>query len=282
MSSIKPKNVTAQLQYRGAGNPPQTHPISAVGNYFPGLEFNFLNVWKRLFVGIDLLETGGEVLSVDPDQPPNIQALQGLTLVAVDGKPTLAKVTGPAQLGGPDVWLGPPGAENNIFFEWTNVLSDVHAVKGGTALTADCKFQLRGLGPDGKPQYVTIPFKVRRLIEADSALISREASLPGELTESLCSPWQTDYIGCACYYWAANRPDYVNIQKSGNVSVGHNWLNLSRVRSGNGNPFYTLRPENNLRHEDVLQGWEHKFHFVIAGKDAVDGAVPSDEETPTS
>ena len=276
MPSIKPKNLTAQLNYRGAGNPPQAHPIASVGNFFPGLEFNFLNVWKRLFIGIELLETGGEVLSIEPGQPQNIRALRGLTLVAVDGKPTIAPVIGPQTPGGADVSLGV------IALEWSNALSDVHAAKGGTGQTADCTFQLRETNPDGTPRTVTIPFKVRRLIEADSALISREANLPGELTESLCSPWQSDYIGCACYYWAANRPDYVNIQKSGNVSVGHNWLNLSRVRSANGNPFYTLRPENNLRHEDVLQGWEHKFQFVIAGKDAVDGAVPSDEEKPTS
>lgn len=281
MTSIKPKNLTAQLHYRGAGNPPQSHPIAAVGNFFPGLEFNFLNVWKRLFIGIELLETGGEVLRVDAGQPADLKP--GSFLLEVDGKAMFTIVRGPTTPGGPDENLGP------IFLEWTNALSDVHAKKGGTADTAACVFNVpvQETQPDGSQATVfkrkgPFNFKVRRLIEADTALISREANLPGELTESLCSPWQSDYIGCACYYWAANRPDYVNVQKAGNVSVGHNWLNLSRVRTADGNPLYTLRPENNLRHEDVLQGWEHKFHFIIGGKDAVDGAVPTEEEKPTS
>ena len=30
---------------------------------------------------------------------------------------------------------------------------------------------------------------------------------PGELTQSLCSPWTHDFRDCACYYWASNHPD---------------------------------------------------------------------------
>ena len=42
--SIEAKNLTAQLQYRGAGNPPGMHPYSAISNCFPGLEMDFRNV----------------------------------------------------------------------------------------------------------------------------------------------------------------------------------------------------------------------------------------------
>ena len=31
--------------------------------------------------------------------------------------------------------------------------------------------------------------------------------LPGELTQSLCSPWTHDFRDCGCYYWASNHPD---------------------------------------------------------------------------
>jgi hypothetical protein len=82
------------------------------------------------------------------------------------------------------------------------------------------------------------------LIEKDqageTAVISRETSLPGDITESLCSPWQTDYVGCACFYWASNRPDFVNIEpvkvkrpKSGSntfpddiLILGQHWLDV--------------------------------------------------------
>ncbi len=48
---IDPANRTAQLQYRAAGNPPSTQPHSAISNCYPGLEFDFRNVWRRMFEG---------------------------------------------------------------------------------------------------------------------------------------------------------------------------------------------------------------------------------------
>jgi hypothetical protein len=30
---------------------------------------------------------------------------------------------------------------------------------------------------------------------------------PGELTQSLCSPWTHDFRDCGCFYWASNHPD---------------------------------------------------------------------------
>ena len=31
--------------------------------------------------------------------------------------------------------------------------------------------------------------------------------LPGELTQSLCSPWTHDFRDCGCFYWSSNHPD---------------------------------------------------------------------------
>jgi hypothetical protein len=53
---IKAKNLTAQLQYQGTGNPPTTHPHSAISNAFPGLEMDFRNVWRRILKGLQLHE----------------------------------------------------------------------------------------------------------------------------------------------------------------------------------------------------------------------------------
>ena len=36
--------------------------------------------------------------------------------------------------------------------------------------------------------------KVRRLFDQETALTSREAVRPGALTQSICSPWQTDFV----------------------------------------------------------------------------------------
>lgn len=53
---LTPRNLTAQLKYRGRGNPFNTHIASSVGNCCPGLELDFRSVWKRAFEGITLVE----------------------------------------------------------------------------------------------------------------------------------------------------------------------------------------------------------------------------------
>ncbi|KKD02188.1 LodA/GoxA family CTQ-dependent oxidase, partial [Streptomyces sp. WM6386] len=39
---------------------------------------------------------------------------------------------------------------------------------------------------------------------------------PGDLTRSLCAPWQYDFRDCGCFYWAASKPD---VTSSSNGSV---------------------------------------------------------------
>jgi hypothetical protein len=274
---IDPKNISAQLNYEARGNPPGAHPGSAVGNFFPGLEFNFLSAWRRILVGIEINESSGDVMAVDPDSaPPEAKALVGYQLVGVDVKIENGKITGgiPIQVlaTGPSQDVPPQDTVfGQIYLEWGNALAELHRDKGGTGQTVLCVFQ----NPDtGETRQV--PLQVRRLFEPDSALISRAAVHPGELTQSLCSPWQTDFVGCACYYWAANRPDYVNLwdKQDGSQGGGHNWLNASREtnldpESGDYKPFYTLVPSKTLAHEDIMrsQDWETKLRFVVGGKD---------------
>src|SRR5262249_15064849 len=33
---------------------------------------------------------------------------------------------------------------------------------------------------------------------------------PGNLTRSMCSPWQYDFTDCGCFFWASNKPDMVS------------------------------------------------------------------------
>jgi hypothetical protein len=272
MPTLKAKNPAAELQFKARGNPPQAHPEAAVGNFFPGLEFNFQNVWKRFFIGVELLEYGGRVIAVDEAavdasggdttgaDGARLRDLVPSLLVSIDGIPTYQEMKGPLENAQEE--------RGTVMLEWSNLLAETHAKKGGTAQTVECIFY------DGKPRG---PFrlKVRRLLELDSALISREASLPGEITESLCSPWQTDYIGCACYYWASNRPDYVNIDQPEGDTTGNNWLDKARLKRPDGKPLYTLQEANLLQHTDVMQDWESKFQFVVAGRDVRDGVVPA-------
>lgn len=274
---IDPKNISAQLKYQARGNPPGAHPDSAVGNFFPGLEFNFLSAWRRIFIGLELNESSGDVMAVDSDASPEIRALLGFQLIGVDVKIEAdGNVTDAIRVLVPVV--GPTDADpsqdtefGNIYLEWGNTLAGLHHDKGGTGDPVLCLFQ----HPDtGETRQVSL--QVRKLFESDTALISEAAVKAGELTQSLCSPWQTDFIGCACYYWAANRPDYINLwqNEDGSNGGGHNWLDDRRETkhdqaSGEYRPFYTLVPSKTLKHEDIMRSgdWERKLRFVIGGKD---------------
>src|SRR5207237_10108115 len=62
---LDPANKTAlrhQLRYRAAGNPPSTVADSAISNCFPGLEFDFRNVFRRVLEGIELHEADNFVV----------------------------------------------------------------------------------------------------------------------------------------------------------------------------------------------------------------------------
>ncbi|HEY0611855.1 MAG TPA: hypothetical protein VGD35_19420, partial [Chitinophaga sp.] len=91
--------------------------------------------------------------------------------------------------------------------------------------------------------------------------------LPGELTHGLCAPWQNDYRECACYYWAASRPDYVNVEPGENgLSHGDMWL--SKRRTGHYVP--DNRVDTRLvSYDDLFKNWEGELNFIIKGRDAL-------------
>ena len=43
----------------------------------------------------------------------------------------------------------------------------------------------------------------------EDGVISVDVYEPGEITRSLCAPWQYDFRDCGCFYWAASKPDLV-------------------------------------------------------------------------
>jgi hypothetical protein len=253
MPTLDPKNMSALLRYRAVGNPPTTTPVSAIANCFPGLEFDFRNIWRRIFVGLIMHEADNLVVSVEESASAELQALKGKRLVTVDGVQVLAPVTGPTAVGGASQTLFPAA-----FLEWTNSLAHI-VTRAGTAVR--CTFQdsdPRTGAPVGP--VVTADLTVRALLEG--AAIAQEAVLPGELTQSLCSPWQNDYRECGCYYWAASRPDYVNVDTSGAQSVGHNWLKTNRTPA---NKDYFA--PGLVTYEDLFRSWTQLLRFVVGGND---------------
>ncbi len=244
--SIEPTNLTAQLHHRAAGNPPSTLPDAAVSNCFPGLEFDFRNAWRRLLEGIVLHESSGFVVATAPEH----DRLAGRLLVSVAGFPTVMEVR---ERDGQVV--------DSEFMEWSNALADVVARLAGELVP--CVF-FDPQSPDDEPE--TVQLRVRPLFvpsaatQQSTAAIAEELAPPGELTQSLCSPWQNDYQECACFYWAASRPDYVNVEQTAAGAIGNRWLAQSREPKTYGVP--------DLTHEELFRAWEDLLRFVVGGRDA--------------
>jgi hypothetical protein len=216
---IKPQNLTAQLHYRGRGNPPNSQPVSAISNCFPGLEMDFRAIWRRMFVGIVLIENNNYVLEGDPA----FEDLIHHRLLLVDDFPTGVATSGVVNPNFPPAPLSTGSNPNGVsFMEWSNSLARIMAKQGQKVrcgFTPD-KSDTEVLFDKNDPKPLLYrDLEVRRFFEVTDVagqptpqpVIARALANPGELTQGLCSPWQNDYRECACYYWAASRPDYVNV-----------------------------------------------------------------------
>ena len=242
--SIEPTNLTAQLHHRAAGNPPSTLPDAAVSNCFPGLEFDFRNVWRRLLDGIVLHESSGFVVGAEGEH----ERLAGRFLVSVADFPTLMPVRRPG------------AAEGATWMEWSNALADVVARHSGALVP--CVF-FDPQDPEAEPEVVEL--RVRPVFarsdasQGATAAIVEELAPAGELTQSLCSPWQNDYQECGCFYWAASRPDYVNVEQTAAGAIGNKWLAQSRE------PRTYAVPD--ITHQQLFRDWEGLLRFIVGGRD---------------
>lgn len=273
MKKLLPRNLTAQLNYRAKGNPASTLPDSAISNSFPGLEFDFRNLWRRMFEGLVMSENSNYVFDVEDEQ---YRHLVKHRMLRVDGLPLVTTVTGPQMPGGDPITLGTqlnPSA--TAFMEWSNALMRLWEKQGQTVA---CDFTLEEApydtpipSPiDGK--VLTVSLKLRKVFAVPPGAsgpgvgINPDLLKPGELTQGLCSPWQNDYRECACYYWAASRPDYVNVQPGPDGrSQGDNWMQKRRT----GDYVPDNRQDSRLfSYDDLFQQWQRLLHFQVHGRDA--------------
>lgn len=257
-AKVVPLNLTAQLSYRADGNPPNSMPDTAISNAYPGLEMDFRNVWRRILGGVTLHESLNLVVEVEDER---LQQLRGKLLLRIDDVEVTAPVIGPNAEGieGPLVdSYGKP----RMALEWSNALAEVLHKRQGQSVR--CVFE----SLDGK-QELQEDLVVRHFFEKGAPTIARDLVGPGDLTQSLCAPWQNDYRECACFYWAANRPDYVNVEpRADGSSAGNNWMQKDRT---NASPKVYINDDwlddRLLTHTDLISNWEQALRFVIANRD---------------
>jgi hypothetical protein len=271
ISKIRPRNLAAQLSYRGRGNPPVSHPSSAISNCFPGLEFDFRAIWRRIFVGIVLSENNNYVVDSEDEK---FKDLVGRRLLKINGRPLSVATHGPVIPGrDPQLLTTGDNPEAVAFMEWSNTVALLVRQQGAKVA---CEFTVEPAekevlpgNPDVKTQVIDL--EVRQIferVEIDGtphplAVLAEPLAHPGELSQGLCSPWQNDYRECACYYWAASRPDYVNVVAADDgTSHGDNWM--QRENTGSYLPD-SRDGDANLSYDDLFKDWEKVLRFVIGG-----------------
>lgn len=252
MPSIEPLNVTAQMAHTARGNPPSTLPASAVSNCFPGLEFDFRNVWKFVFEGIEMREAGWVdghlVMDVESESAADSAGVSvGDQLVNVDERSLELPIT---------------GSDGSVFVEnaaWEFSNAFAHIVQKG-GMVVPCVFR------KSNGTLITAQLTVREIF--DGVALAAELAEPGAMTQGLCSPWQADYRECGCFYWAASRPDFVNVENNGGNAEGHDWMQKDR------SPGTPYQPDpggrgsaDHISYDDLYTEWESQLKFVIDGKD---------------
>lgn len=257
--SPEPINLSAQLEYRAKGNPPNSMPDSAISNAYPGLEMDFRNVWRRILDGIVLHESLNFVVAAEG---VGMELLKGMLITRIAGVSVTAPVIGPDSTGAVGPLKDTSFGSDQMALEWSNVLTQVIRCYSGAEV--ECEFQ----SLDGKDKQ-TRRLTVRRFFEADSAVIAKDIAEPGALTQSLCAPWQNDYRECACFYWAANRPDFVNVEAAQDgIAIGHNWMQKDRTaETAKTYIADDWLDDRLLTHTDLVRDWEKLLRFVIGNQD---------------
>jgi hypothetical protein len=266
------------------GNSVATRPESGVGNCYPGLECDLRNLERRFFpfLEVDLLEGLAEVrvLAVD---------MAGVDAAEADGTLDAATATGYRTIAGTM-----PSAPTTTNASWmvTEIEGDFGPL-GHATLTLPLRQSSMGPGrtpPDawvairmltegsevrivvGRGGTAPITLRGRRTAYLDANGALADIFLPGELSQSLCSPWTHDFRDCGCYYWASNHPDIVLPPDPPNNTTDERWnlrVDWQRRTRTPGQPppaAAASGPAGEFRHNEINLDWQ-RLNFVVEARE---------------
>jgi len=276
-----PLNLSARLQRSATGNPAAARLASGVANCFPGLEFDHRNLDRRFFPGLvvefaDPLvaqpSMGGVVSLVDLDDPvlaeaatshPDLSA--GLAALAADMTAD-ARAWWIVRIAQGGVVIEPQ-AIHGLALDSLGTWRLVRSLDPGPV-----QLVLHRFGDDGVAAGEVILDGPRRPYLADGDTIDA-GYVAGELTQSLCSPWQHDFRDCGCYYWASNHPDIAidAVPPGEDPGVppppGTGWVNWLRARPARDNV-----PE--LGYYEISQRYQ-ELAVVLRDRESADAYRPN-------
>jgi hypothetical protein len=272
----------ARRQQYVVGNPVITRLESGVGNCFPGLEMDLRNLERRFFpfLEVDFLQDDqqtAQVVGVD---------MAGVNASTISSNDRSAYATIAADMNNDAiVWaISQMTGDFGIFGRKTVKLPPQNAsVPNGDP--PDPWTAVRLL-PQGKPVTITVvrnsnsgPSRQVTLTQSRVAYLDENGAFnnifqPGELSQSLCSPWTHDFRDCACFYWASNHPDIVLPPAPESVPEDSRWRHaVPWERSQRGtpdNPSASATPASprpiELDYYEINQRWQD-LDIVVEGRE---------------
>jgi hypothetical protein len=315
---IFPRNLTARADYLVPGNPMSSRPESGVNNSFPGLEFDQRTLDECFFPGLrfEFHRPDGAIVAAMPLTAP--QRAKGL--FDADSPPTrplyLWYLYGRTSLAEPSAFMfhgqsgwevgrrirdlapervaiivgpGQPPPFSSPFAEHRDVVKHLKDAydRGPGAVCDVSRDQDTGL-----LQRVLLAGDRARYLD-ENGVIDPEVYPPGELTKSMCAPWMYDFRDCYCFYWAANKPDLVDVADG---STTHHYVNFLRAHRGTPPPADVTtwtwteilpdlppmadgtppksRRDTELNYKHMVEGWWHQLPVVLNDRE-VSGPSPS-------
>jgi hypothetical protein len=265
-----------------AGNPVSTRLESGVGNCFPGLECDLRNLERRFFPFLEVNIDDNRISVVSVDLTGARAASQAGNLPAAD----LALYTRLAQdIGAGRAWRIAQVA--GLFGKLGQLTLDIATLQAPSTgqgrrppdawtavrmLTEGSLVLLNLRGPGSAS--MQLEGNRSRYLDDNGALAG--IFLPGELTQSLCSPWTHDFRDCGCFYWASNHPDIAQPplptpttnEPRWNMAVP--WERQDRtIGTDPPAPAGTQDPTSvEMRHLEINTGWQ-ALNFVVSRREVV-------------
>ena len=295
---LLPRNVAALRKGQAAkdgarlvtGNPISTRLESGIGNCFPGLECDLRNLERRFFPCLEVDVTNNAIGLVAVDLAAAAAAVKSGHL-SKRSVPVLKRID--AALRGGQTWhvdilhgdLGPLGKN------WRLAIAELGPVTTGTRKPPPDAWTAIRLLPEGSKVSLTVraahssePHHLvgRRARYLDDQGALAAAFMPGEMTQSLCSPWTHDFRDCGCFYWASNHPDIVMPPLPSGAKAGPKWNSAvpweRSDRSLDRPPARATQADPTpieMDHYAINQTWQ-ELNFVLGGRERVTPFIPEE------
>ncbi|WP_414583034.1 hypothetical protein [Scytonema sp. PCC 10023] len=295
---IFPRNLTAKADYIVRGNPTNTRLESGVDNCYPGLEFDQRNLDQAFFPGLIFeyhRDDGAILREILPDSAP---AQAGLTAANNQSPLYLGILVGRTtasqseqqppvfffnKLNGLEVWrrvhdllpgkiaiaLSPsPNIDTELVQE---LLQELQVWDADESLVGN----LRRLAASGKSgikrtddKLVAVFTGERERYLDEDGVINVDVYEPGDITRSLCAPWQYDFRDCGCFYWAASKPDIVTSADGQQRYLNFQRKDRTKVPQPSEVPGQWEERDQELDYADLISGAWNELPVVLNGRES--------------